>query len=416
MVARINTSKSISKALNYNEAKLKAGTAELLIASGFIKTAEKLNFFDKIRQFERYLSLNEKATTNTLHISLNFDRSDDLSKEKLIAIAEHYMEAIGFGNQPFLVYRHFDSGHPHIHIVSTNIQKDGSRISVHNLGRNQSEKARKEIETRFGLIKAEKKCLEESSKIQPVNAQKVLYGKNSTKQAIANVLNEVIRNYKFSSLPEFNAVLKLFNVIADRGLEDSKMYKGKGLVYRVLDENGIPFGAPIKASAFYHKSTLSYLEQKFLENDSLKQPMGKRIKVEIEFAFAKMRRPSLAIFIQELEKGQISTVLRKNKEGLIYGITYVDHKTKTVFNGSDLGKEYSAKPILERCDLKESIPQPAVRKVLINTRQSALTEDHGSKPENNLVDTLMQQELNSAGIPYPFKKDVKKKKRKRISF
>src|SRR5450755_3478120 len=156
MVARINTSKSISKALNYNEAKMKAGTAELLFASGFIKNTEKLNFYDKIRQFERYISLNEKAQTNTLHISLNFDRSDNLSKEKLTFIAEHYMEAIGFGHQPFLVYQHFDSGHPHIHIVSTNIQKDGNRISVHNLGRNQSEAARKEIEIKFGLIKAEK--------------------------------------------------------------------------------------------------------------------------------------------------------------------------------------------------------------------------------------------------------------------
>jgi len=415
MVARINTSKSISKALNYNEAKLKAGTAELLLASGFIKNTEKLNFYDKIRQFERYISLNEKATTNTLHISLNFDRSDHLSKEKLTAIAEHYMEAIGFGHQPFLVYQHFDSGHPHIHIVSTNIQKDGCRISVHNLGRNQSEVARKEIEIKFGLIKAEKKGLAESFKIQPVNVQKVLYGKNTTKQAIANVLNEVIRNYKFSSLPEFNAILKLFNVTADRGLEDSKMYKGKGLVYRVLDEKGIPFGAPIKASAFYQKSTLAFLEEKFLENDSLKQPFGKRIKVEIEFALAKSRYPSLNNFIQELEKGQISPVLRKTKDGLIYGITYVDHKTKTVFNGSDLGKEYSAKAILERCGLKESISLPQISKALIKPRQITVQEDYDSQPKNNLMDILMQPELNAGGIPYPFKKDAKKKKRKRIS-
>ena len=415
MVARINTSKSISKALNYNEAKLKAGTAELLLASGFIKNTGKLNFYDKIRQFERYISLNEKATTNTLHISLNFDRSEDLSKEKLTSIAEHYMEAIGFGHQPFLVYQHFDSGHPHIHIVSTNIQKDGRRISVHNLGRNQSEAARKELEIKFELIKAEKKGLAGSFKIQPVNAQKVIYGKNSTKQAISNVLIEVIRNYTFSSLPELNTILKLFNVTADRGLEDSKMYKGKGLVYRVLDVKGMPLGAPIKASAFYQNSTLAFLEQKFLENDALKQPLGKRIQVEIEFALAKLKHPSLDKFILELEKGQISTVLRKNKDGLIYGITYVDHKTKTVFNGSDLGKEYSAKAILERCGLKESIVQPLVSKALIKLTQNASWEEHASLPKNNLADILMQSEINGAGIPYPFTKDAKKKKRKRIS-
>src|SRR5450432_3581547 len=101
MVARINTSKSISKALNYNEQKLKKGTAEMIYASGFIKSTAKLNFFDKIRQFERFISLNEKTTTNTLHISLNFDPKDSISKENLIAISVKYMEAIGFGNQPY---------------------------------------------------------------------------------------------------------------------------------------------------------------------------------------------------------------------------------------------------------------------------------------------------------------------------
>src|SRR4051812_21818415 len=151
MVARINTGKSISKALNYNEQKVQQGKAEILAAIGFIKDADKMNFYDKINQFERHISLNERATTNTLHVSLNFDPSEKLSNEKMTEIAETYMQKIGFANQPFLVYRHHDAGHPHIHIVSTNIERDGNRISMHNLGRNQSEKARKEIEVDFGL-------------------------------------------------------------------------------------------------------------------------------------------------------------------------------------------------------------------------------------------------------------------------
>ncbi len=99
--------------------------------------------------------LNKRATTKTLHVSLNFDPTERLSNDKLIGIASIYMEKIGFEEQPFLVYRHEDSGHPHIHIVSTTIRKDGSRINTHNIGRNQSEKARKEIEKLYGLVKAE---------------------------------------------------------------------------------------------------------------------------------------------------------------------------------------------------------------------------------------------------------------------
>src|SRR5690606_14380648 len=113
--------------------------------------------------------------------------------------------------------------HPHLHIVTTNIRNDGSRISLHNLGRNQSEKARKEIELTFGLVKAEgQKSAEEMSQIR-VSAQKLTYGKTATKRAIANALIVVLNQYKFTSLPELNAILQLYNIMADRGEKDSKM-------------------------------------------------------------------------------------------------------------------------------------------------------------------------------------------------
>jgi ribosomal protein S8 len=415
MVARINTSKSISKALNYNEQKLKKGTAEMLYASGFIKSTAKLNFFDKTRQFERFISLNEKTTTNTLHVSLNFDPKDSISKENLIAISVKYMEAIGFGNQPYLVYHHTDSGHPHIHIVSTNIQKDGSRISMHNLGRNQSEKVRKEIEIKYQLTKAERPSQKESINIHRLDAQKLIYGKQPLKQAISNVLREVLSNYKFSSLPELNAILGLYNVNAYRGEKDSRIYKTGGLTYRVLNAEGIPVGPLLKASSFYGKPTLSFLEKKFIENLPLKTPHSKRIKVAIEFAFAKMKQASLRLFVQELERDQISTILRKNKDELVYGITYVDHKNKTVFNGSDLGKEYSGKGILERCQVNSGLRLKTKTFSPLNSIQHGSSEPITEKADQNILDILLQSEYTSETVPYPLKKDGKKKKRKRIS-
>lgn len=348
MVARINTSKSISKALNYNEQKLKEGKAEILSASSFIKDADKLNFYDKLNHFERLISLNDRTVTNALHISLNFDPSEQLSNEKLTAIADRYMEQIGFANQPYLVYRHHDAGHPHIHIVSTNIQSDGKRISMHNMGRNQSEKARKNVEKEFGLVRADSKKTSDTFKVVPVKASKVIYGKSETKRAIANVLMVVLNQYKYSSLPELNAVLKLYNVVADRGAEDSRMFQQKGLTYRVLDENGNKEGTPIKASAFYMKPTLAWLEKKFNENEPMKIPLKKKLKAAIDWQLNKPPA-NLAAFIKALENENITTVLRTGKDGVIYGITYVDHKNKAVFNGSDIGKIYSAKAILEKC-------------------------------------------------------------------
>ena len=156
MVAKITTPKRMIAALNYNENKVSQGKAKCLAASGYLKETNEMNFYQKLEGLVRFHELNE-AQTKTLHVSLNFSPSEKLSDEKLIAIAGEYMNRIGFGEQPFLIYKHLDAGHPHIHVVSSTIRSDGKRINTHNIGRNQSEKARKEIEQKYSLVPAENK-------------------------------------------------------------------------------------------------------------------------------------------------------------------------------------------------------------------------------------------------------------------
>lgn len=419
MVARINTSENMSKVLNYNEHKVRQNEAEILWAQNFLKDAKDLSFSDKIRWFEKFTSLNERTKTNTLHVSLNFDSSEKLGNDKLIEIANAYMEKIGFGEQPYLIYRHYDAGHPHAHIVSINIRSDGSRISLHNIGRNQSEKARKEIEIDFGLVKAQGKKLDDSLKLIPVSAQKVRLGKSSVKRAISNVLGLVINQYKYSSLPELNAVLKLYNVLADRGEKDSVMYKVNGLVYRVLDDKGNKISPPIKASSFYMKPTLKNLQERFSENEKLKQPHARRIKTAIDYVLLKKAGKGLDELINDLNKERISVVLRQNKGGIIYGITYVDHQTKCVFNGSDLGKAYSSKMILERTGItdgkvapslageKKNIPQPE-----ISLPDSPAAQSQGT--ESKLLEIVASPDKTFDFVPWQLKKKTKNKKRKRL--
>ena len=349
MVAVINLGRSIRKSLNYNEQKLKVDKAEFIHSANYAKDTEELGFSDKINRLERLAKLNEKTELNSVHISLNFDPSEKLSNEKLRAFAENYIEKIGFGNQPYLVYKHNDSGHPHIHLLTTNIQADGSRIKMHNIGRNQSEKARKEIEIEFKLVQAQRHQLKQAYELKPVMVQKVQYGKAETKRAITNVLDSVLPTYKYSSLPELNAVLKLYNIAADRGSEDSRTYKSNGLVYRVLDDKGQKIGSPIKASTIYSKPTLRSLEARFNQNLQDKQIHRKRLKNQVDLAFMKCASLPLPELIRMLQKEQIHVVLRENKNKIIYGITYVDHKTKCVFNGSELGKDYSANGLQIRC-------------------------------------------------------------------
>jgi hypothetical protein len=62
-----------------------------------------MNFYQKLEGLQRRNVLKDRATTKTLHVSLNFDPSEKLSNAILFQIATGYMNRIGFTGQPFLV-------------------------------------------------------------------------------------------------------------------------------------------------------------------------------------------------------------------------------------------------------------------------------------------------------------------------
>ncbi len=96
MVAKITVPGTINRALNYNEQKVQKGLAKCIHASGFLKEAQQLNFYEKLHQFERLISLNKRTVTNTVHIFLNFGLNEKIEQEKLVEIAAVYIEKIGF--------------------------------------------------------------------------------------------------------------------------------------------------------------------------------------------------------------------------------------------------------------------------------------------------------------------------------
>ena len=363
------------------------------------------------------------VTTKAIHISLNFDPSEKLSNDKLIEVANVYMEKIGFGQQPFLVYKHEDAGHPHIHIVSTTIKADGSRINTHNIGRNQSEKARKEIEQQYGLIKAERQQQLMKPGIKPVDAQKALYGKSETKRSISNVVGAVFSQYKFTSLPEFNAALKQFNVVADRGKEEGRIYKNRGLVYRILDADSNKVGVPIKASSIGCKPILDNLEKKFTANEVAKEPLKQRTKNAIDDCMQTSPR-SMKNLVAALNQKNIYTVLRQNTEGRLYGITFVDNQNKVVFNGSDLGKGYSAAALQSRLaavnenrlakdETKGSSSSGVLLKENDLNKQQDKTISTTTKNEN-LLDVLLSTKEQYDNTPNNLLKKKEKRRRKLI--
>jgi hypothetical protein len=348
MVARFVNGKNIRGILHYNENKVVAGEARLLLASGFAGNISQFNLEQKLQRFEHLTMLNTRVKTNAVHITLNFDEQDKLNNEQLQQITLSYMERIGFGDQPYLVYKHNDAAHTHVHIATINIKPDGNRIDTHGIGWKLSEPARMELEKEFGLVEAKGRKNSNTLNIRPANLEKAIYGKTPTKRTITNIVNAVIGTYQFTSLAELNAILKQFNVIGDRGGENTLMREKGGLIYSLINDKGEQVGIPIKASAVYNKPTLASLQITFEKNVEKRKQYKEPLKEAIEKVFAPYRAITKNTFIADLQKQNIHVAFRTNDQGYTYGITYIDNNNKTVFNGSDLGKAYSAKAILDR--------------------------------------------------------------------
>jgi len=419
MVVRIISGKSIRGLLNYNERKVEGGQAELLMASRFGSELDDLGFNQKLNRFEHLTDLNSRVKTNALHIMLNFAPEEKPTDEILQQIAAAYMERIGFGDQPYLVYRHHDAAHSHLHIVTTNIQPDGKRIAVHNLGRTLSEQTRKELEQEFGLVKADGRQLKNTLGIKAAEPEIAQYGKTPTKRAIANVVTAVTQTYKFTSLAELNAVLQQFNVIADRGPKDGAMYERQGLVYSLLDKQGQRVGIPIKASVLPYQPTLKNLEKLYAGNNQKRDPKKELLQKNIDQVFSKYHQLSKATFIKELARRQVHVVFRQNEQGFVYGVTFVDNRNKTVFNGSDLGKEYGAKAVLEQFSTTDQPKKATGYKQTVETHPQAEKATRQLEPGEqytgeSLAGQLLKDLLGRSAQDFmPIVQQQKRKKKKR---
>ncbi|ALM50127.1 hypothetical protein AMR72_15220 [Flavobacterium psychrophilum] len=419
MVAVIKASHSISRILRYNEQKITLGAARVIGEKNCPFPANKVGLMSKLNYLQRMASLNPRVAHPGVHISLNFPPTEDkLSDARLLDIAAAYMQEIGFGSQPWMAYRHMDAGHPHIHIVSLKIRTDGSRIDMHNMGKNQSEAARKNIEKTFGLTPAEKQSQVKQYEPEAVAIGRVSYGKAPAKKAMSNVLQFAISKYSYTTLGELNAILELYNITADRGKVTSRTFIGEGLLYRAINAQAMPVGIPIKASDFSFPATLKALEKHFTANKISQAKSSAVIRLAVDKAIVMHKPQSLTALQAILKQSGIDLVMRKATTGQVYGLTFVDHRERCSINGSTLGKPYSAKGLSERLtkSLRETAPgqQPSAS-IIPKHHTSAdapANTTNGLTDQTSPLEALLTTEYTTDHQGKPVGKKKKKKKRK----
>jgi hypothetical protein len=248
MHATSELAKYIKRVIPYHELKVARGQAECLDGDNFIKDVHEMSPNEKIYHFERLMVRNELARKKVWHVFLGFHLADKLSNDTVAAISRDFVQGTEFVDQPWIVYRHYDSLHPHAHIVSTTIKPDGTRIRISLNDLKRSRELTHALEKKYSL---------DVSKEEVQYLQKIKYGQISLRPHMEAVLDAVVPTYKYTSLAELNAVLRLYNMKASRGQESSFIYQHRGLIYYPLSDDGKELGAYIKASAFDSGPTLA---------------------------------------------------------------------------------------------------------------------------------------------------------------
>lgn len=343
MVAKINVGSSLYGVLAYNQKKMDEMEADVLFAHRMFESENgRFDIRSCMESFEMFLQQDIRTEKPIIHISLNPHPDDKLSDAQLSQIAQEYMDMLGYGNQPYIVYKHEDIERHHIHIVSLRVDEQGRKLNDKFEYRRSKEITRK-LEEKYGLRPAEKAEVKELHRFNKVD-----YQTGDIKKQVSNTVKGVMSSYRFQSFGEFKTLLSLYNIHAEEVKGEIRRRSYHGIVYSATDDKGEKKGNPIKSSLIGKSVGVITLERKIKQTGELWKTGTLRLSIKDSIQEVLSQSTSIDQFRDDLKKKGVDVVIRQNDDGRIYGVTFIDHENRIVFNGSRLGKEFSANAIHKR--------------------------------------------------------------------
>ena len=336
MIAKISSTENLGGALGYNFKKVEKGEASILLAAELYQSKEGRYTMEEVfADMEALIPKKCRTKKTVFHCSLNPHPDEKLSDELLAQIAKEYMEALGYGKQPYIVFKHNDIAREHIHIVSLRINGEGEKIND-KFEKRRSKKITDTLERKYNLIPSSKiadKVMNETPKIDTT--------RGDIKEQVANIVRMVLKHYCFCSLGELNAILSAYNLTVEEVKTEFRGKKYDGQVYVPTDDKGNKVSTPIHASDIGRGVGYAAVQNKMQKSKQMVKPLIPSVRRKV----LEVMRTSPGTeerLRQRLEEQGLRVTIRKNESGRIYGITFIDDKVGIALNGSRLGKGYAA--------------------------------------------------------------------------
>ncbi|MDD4390774.1 MAG: conjugal transfer protein MobB [Eubacteriales bacterium] len=411
MVAKINIGSNLYGALAYNQEKVDEGLGKILGSNLVFEPADgQFNVSESMNDFMQFVPAHFRTEKPVFHVSLNPHPDDRLSDDQLADIGREYMEKLGYGNQPYLIFKHEDIGREHLHIVSLRVDSEGKKIDSYK-EHERSKAITEDLERKYNLHPAEGQKRSEGWELSPVDISK-----GDLKKQIASVIKPLASMYHFQSMGEYKAVLSLYNINVEELKGEVKGKPYRGLLYSAMDSEGNKVGNPLKSSIFGKSVGYDGLEkrmEKSAERIKTKNLKAHTLKAVSE---AKQSSQSESEFRAKLRQQGIDVLFRRNDEGRIYGATFIDHTTRTVLNGSRLGKDYSANVFNDLYGGNQQQVQEPIQDTRLSDVYKTNTQQENNHSADNglggIFSILSPEPENYPRDEMPLPRRKKKKKRR----
>ena len=389
MIAKISSTENLGGALGYNFKKVEKGEASILHAAELYQNKEgRYTMEDVLVDMEALIPKKCRTKKTVFHCSLNPHPDEKLSDETLMQIAREYMEALGYGNQPYIVFKHNDISREHIHIVSLRVDSKGRKIND-RFEKRRSKQITDVLERKYNLIPSSK-----VSEQAAAETPKVDIGKGNIREQVASVLRMVLKHYRFCSLGEFNAILSAYNLAVEEVKTEFRGRKYDGLVYVPTDGKGNKAGTPIHASDIGRGVGYTAVQNRMQKSKQAIKPLIPTVRRKI-LEVMRTSPDTEEKLRQRLEEQSLRVTIRKNENGRIYGITFIDDEVGIALNGSRLGKGYAAN--IFNAYFSNSTYNPFLDETLygspsVRLEQSATVQtlQQNTEESDNLVDELIE--------------------------
>ena len=398
MIAKISATENLGGALGYNFKKVEKGEASILLAAELYQSKEgRYAMEDVLADMEALMPKVCRTKKTVFHCSLNPHPDEKLSDETLTQIAKEYMEALGYGNQPYIVFKHSDIAREHIHIVSLRVDSRGQKIND-KFEKRRSKQITDALERKYNLILSSKvtdKAMKETPKIDTTQ--------RNIKEQVANIVRMVLKHYCFCSLGELNAILSAYNLTVEEIRTEFRGKKYDGLVYVLTDGKGNKVSTPINASDIGRGVGYTAVQNRMQKSKQAIKPLISIIRYRVLQAMRTSPQTEKDLR-SRLEEQGLRVFIRKNESGRIYGITFIDDKVGVVLNGSRLGKGYAANVF--NTYFSNPTHNPFLDKTLYGSpsvclEQSATAQPLQSNAEegDNLIDELIEDMADGSFLP-----------------